>query len=234
MTDTSKYTSRVTSEHISSPKFMATIDVSTAPFVDIGAVLTSIPNLFDLDTAVGQQLDIVGQWVGQSRKVILPYSVFFSFDTDNLGFGQGYWYTPYTTSINNFTLDDDHYRTLLRAVIANNNWDGTIPSAYAAWNILYANTGHQIAVQDYGDMSITYIMISDVPLNAVLQALFAGRYLTLKPIGVQINNFVVPSVSETALFAFDCDKSITLDPSNTIPSLAGFDHACWGTMYPGY
>ncbi len=59
-----KYLDLITAYHRSRPNFTATVDAITAPFVDLQAFLQHLPLDFDIDDAIGAQLDIDGIWVG--------------------------------------------------------------------------------------------------------------------------------------------------------------------------
>src|ERR1041384_7117053 len=77
------YTSLITSEH-QQPKFLAMVQAVAGGIGDIANFLMALPSEFDLDNARGKQLDIVGQWIGQSRTVPgIPALGFFGF-SDNL------------------------------------------------------------------------------------------------------------------------------------------------------
>ncbi len=147
------YLALVTSEHNKRPKYMAMLAMLVQALTDCTAVADSLVGLFDIDTAVGAQLDMIGDWVGVTRNITVPLTgVFFSWSTAGLGWDQGSW----TTGINVdelVLLSDDDYRTLLRARIAANNWDGTIPGAYSVWDIIFAGTGFGILIQDLEDMA---------------------------------------------------------------------------------
>ena len=60
MIDISTYLDRVTSEHKDKPKFMALVEARLKPFVDIFELLEEIDRAFDIDTAEGNQLDMIG------------------------------------------------------------------------------------------------------------------------------------------------------------------------------
>jgi len=138
----------VTSEHSDKPRYMQTVALSVQPYIDSENVALSYRTLFDLDTAVGEQLDMLGQWVGITRYIAEPIDLFFSLDHSDLGFDAGKWQTPHELSMRLVRLDDEHYRILLRARIVSNHWDGTIPGAYKAWDTLFAGTGYQVYIQD--------------------------------------------------------------------------------------
>ena len=216
--DVTTYLNLVTSEHRNKPNFIAFLTAVLQPLVDTQAVLLTMSGLYDLDVAVGQQLDVVGQWVGASRNLSVPLiGVYFAFDMANIGFDQGTWYGPFDPTSGLVSLPDDAFRTLIRATIAANHWDGTINGAYAAWNILFAGTGIGILIQDLGDMHMLFALTGPVP-DAVTLALLEGGYLSLVPAGVQVDNYYSPSVPDTPYFGFDAQNS----------NVAGFDTGAWG------
>jgi hypothetical protein len=141
------YTDLITSEHQNQPDYVQTVALSLQPYVDGQNVLASLPGLFDVDAAVGQQLDFVGQWVGITRYIQEPLAVYFSWDVANLGWDAGVWDTTYEGSSVTVALDDFHYRILIKAKIVANQWDGTVSGAYNSWNTLFAPEGYQILIQ---------------------------------------------------------------------------------------
>lgn len=245
--DITPYTSLITSEHNVQPNFMATIAALVQPSADLQVVLNSIPGLYDLDAAVGVQLDTVGQWVGQSRNLKEPITgVYFSFDTTDLGFDQGTWLGPFDPTSGLVALPDDSYRILLYATIAANSWDGTVPSAYTIWGTLFASFGYEILIQDNQDMTMGIVLIGPTP-NAITLALFTGGYLNLRPAGVLIEFYGVQSVQNTPVFGFDAALSayvVTSGGEQVVTgggevvivggtgggsSVAGFDLGAWFT-----
>src|ERR1700727_3458736 len=89
------YLDLITSAHAQQPNFVATVSLSVGAYVQIQNLFTSMISLFDLDSPpVGNQLDIIGQWAGVSRNVLIPGDeVFFTWDgtNANLGWDQGTW-----------------------------------------------------------------------------------------------------------------------------------------------
>jgi len=142
MADLSEYTALITSEHNQRPKFMAVVAALAQPMVDLMGVLESMPPKFDLDEAVGAQLDDVGRWVGISRIIRTPLSdVYFSLDISGLGFDQGIWKGPFDPDTGLTTLDDDTYRLVIRAKIGANHWDGTMEGSVAILNSIFSPAG---------------------------------------------------------------------------------------------
>lgn len=208
----------ITSEHNQRPKFMDMLENNFQPYADDIAALDSMIMLFDVDVAVGDQLDILGQWIGVSRRISVPLTgVYFSLDTALLGFDQGSWYSPFNPLGGLVILSDGAYRTLLRARITNNQWDGTIPGAYQVWNTAFAGTGIGILIQDLGNMHMIMALTGVIP-DAVTLALFKGGYLNIKPATVKIDAYLTPTVLGAPYFGFDVENS----------SISGFDVGAWG------
>lgn len=173
------------------PDFMAMLTASLQPLADTLAAEQSMPTIFDLDTAVGAQLDALGQWVGITRNLQVAITgVYFAWDTVGLGWDQGAWQGPGDPSTGLVVLPDPQYRTLLRAKIANNQWDGTIPGAYAIYGVLFAGTGFGINIKDNQNMTMT-VTVTGPPLDALTAAIVTGGYLDLKPAGV-LATYVTP------------------------------------------
>ena len=190
--DITVWTDRVTSAHSDKPKFMASLAAVLQPLADMRDLVMSLPAAFDLDTAIGAQLDIVGQWVGVTRALAVPITgVYFAFDTSGVGWDQGSWWAPGDDLTYQYALSDDGYRTLLRAKIVANTWDGTIPGAYRTWDTLFAGTGYSIKITDLGGMQMNYTLTGPVP-DVVTRTLFMGGYLDIKPAGVQVATYSTP------------------------------------------
>ncbi|MDR9240711.1 hypothetical protein FEP07_04742 [Burkholderia multivorans] len=218
MAELTEYTALITSEHRDKPRFMAVVGALVQPLVDQMNVLQSMPGKFDLDNAVGVQLDDVGLWVGVSRKIRTPLTgIYFSFDVAGLGFDQGIWKGPFDPDTGLTVLDDDTYRLVIRAKIGANHWDGTLASSAAILNSIFGADTH-VFIEDHQDMSMTIGIAGKVP-SAVFLALLAGGYIPLKPEGVRVAYTLVTSVDGSPLFGFDVNNQY----------IAGFDTGVWGT-----
>lgn len=161
MRATADYLALIPPEHAGKPNFAATVAFSVQPFADIQTL--NLPLAFDLDSAIGVQLDAVGVRIGRSRQVPIPVqNPWFSFDTPGLGFDQGYWRGPFDgTAL--ASLDDTTYRRLLRACILANNSNGTLAEIQACLSayfdpVDYPNT--QVFVIDTTDFPITDLFFS--------------------------------------------------------------------------
>lgn len=216
------YLDKIIPWHRNKPKFVATVRLAVEPFVAQQDFLNALPSQFDLDTAVGVQLDQVGEWVGRSRYIRTPIAnVFFSFDDPPRGFDLGVWKGPYDTDAGITRLDDETYRTLLRAKIAANTWDGTLPGSKKALAIMFPDGDTHVFIIDNQDMSLTYGVSGKIP-SILFLALLADGYIPLKPEGVRANYRVTP-VDGAPLFGFDVENEF----------ISGFDTGAWGVP-PSY
>lgn len=214
-----QYLNLVTSEHNQKPKFMAMLGVELQPWVDMQNLLQTFSTVFDIAHAVGDQLDKIGQWVGQSRNLAIPLQgVYLTWNTSGLGWGQGTWFLPGDNTSQIDTLPDDSYRVLLAAVIAANHWDGTVPGAYAIWQDLFSLLGMNILIQDNQNMTMFFVLIN-TGVNAVALALLTNGYVALRPAGVQITGYFQPSVANAPVFAWN------VNPNNS--NCAGWGVGCW-------
>lgn len=188
-----QYLALLAGEHRNKPNYVATITAALQPLSDDINVMQSLIAKFDVDVAVGQQLDFIGRWVGASRDLTTPIAgVYFSFNTADVGFNQGVWRGPFDPISGIVSLPDAQYRLLIKAKILNNQWDGSKEEAYRIWDTLFPNGDYILGINDYADLTMGMLLVSNVgPPDAVTYALFTGGYLDLKPAGVQIVDYTV-------------------------------------------
>lgn len=225
---TDDYTTLVTSEYkqLKIPdsngapivsNFVKMIAQDVQGYVDTINLLRSFSKLFDIDQAQGQQLDMIGVWVGISRNIQIPLTgVYFAFDTTAVGFDQGTWFGIGDSTSGLTRLSDGDYLILLKAKIASNHWDGTIPGAYAIWAIVFQFSGFSLVIQDGQDMTMAIIIIGNVT-SAVTLSLITNGYIALRPAGVLISGYYQNSTPATPMFGFGLENSV----------IAGFDHGAW-------
>lgn len=219
MASLSDYLALITTEHSDKPKYMAMVEAVVQPMVDALNASQGLPADFDLDQAIGAQLDIVGLWVGIGRRVKTPLvGVYFSLDVVGLGFDQGVWKGPFDPDSGVVALDDETYRVLIRAKIGANDWDGTLSGSKAILDPVFSGATH-VFIQDNQDMSMT-IGVSGEPPTAISLALLTGGYIPIKPEGVRVDYYIVTSV-DGPLFGFDLSNEY----------ISGFDQGSWGTVY---
>ncbi|MFG1417159.1 DUF2612 domain-containing protein [Xanthobacter sp. V0B-10] len=213
------YTGLITSYFRGKPRFTQTVQYSVHPLSEVQSFLDFLPAQFDLDTAIGVQLDQVGEWVGRTRAVNIPIaSVWFSFNIDWLGINQGVWKGKYDPDVGFSSLDDETYRRLLRAKIAANSWDGTVESAKSALDLLFIDDGTYMFIEDRQDMSMVFGIAGAIP-NAVVLSLFTNGYVPLKPTGVRAI-YRVTSREGAAIFGFNVNNQY----------VAGINQGAWGVL----
>ncbi|HXR75146.1 MAG TPA: DUF2612 domain-containing protein [Bryobacteraceae bacterium] len=168
---------------MSAPNMTAWLSANLELYQDILLCLSEFEDAFDLPTAVGPQLDILGAIVGQSRTVLFQPSGGVS---------------P--------VLDDDTYRLLLQARIAQNHWDGKIASLLAIWSALFP--GGTLVVDDHQQDMTVDIFVSGA-FTSIIQDLILNGYMLPRPQGVLYNY----SLADLPMLGFDRDDSF----------VAGFD-----------
>jgi hypothetical protein len=219
-----EYIALIPSFNAGKPRFVNTLAALIQPLIDAQDMLASLTADFDLDTAVGVQLDIVGQWLGRTRYLTEPITgVYFAFHTatdpvQRDGFDQGIWLGPYDPTTKIIAMPDDAYRKILKLQAIANQWDGTVPSIQEAFNNVFPG----VVVQDMGDTS-GGLMVMDVLIPGIemssLELAALEQDFPIKPSGVRVN-IIESSVTTTPLFGFNVDGSI----------IGGFDHGSWGVV----
>lgn len=154
------YLNKITSEHKIRPKYMATVAMLldyTDPSMEI---CLGMHSAFDVDTAVGVQLDVLGQYLGKPRNIL-------------------YTFEGGESSI----LSDEIYRVLIKATIIKNNWRGGISDLYDAWLQLFPNI--KISIRDNQDMTMDVTLVGEIHPQIV--SLVEHGYIIPKPQGVKVN-----------------------------------------------
>lgn len=215
--DLSFYEGLITSEHSDKPVFMGVLDILLEGPVGIQDTIFGLINDFDIDLAVGVQLDVIGEWVGLSRKVEVPITgVYFTWDdVPSDGWDYGLWQGEFDPTEGLTSLPDDIYRQALYTKILLNHWDGSIPGAYTIYNTLLAISGNSAIIQDNENMSMI-VGVLGATLPPVILALLTGGYLDIRPEGVGIAYYGT-TTAPGPFFGFDVENS----------SISGYDVGQW-------
>lgn len=163
------YLDLITSEYHDKPKFMAWLTVGLQILDDIGTCAESIPDAFSVDNSVGVQQDVVGQIVGASRNI-------------GVQLADG-------TAV----LDDDHFRLLIRAKVAQNQWNGQTPSIYTLWTNIFPNS--QLQLIDNQDMTVQGIVTGMDDVTS--QEMVNNGLIIPVPMGVQLTIIEQTNLSDT-------------------------------------
>jgi len=160
------YLSLVTSEYQTSPNMLAWLQANLQLFIDNLMCVESFTSAFDLDRAVGPQLDILGAIIGEPRTV---------------GFQPLNDVSP--------ILDDPTYRFLLKCHVFWNHWDGQLESILLFWKRTFP--GGTLIFTDHQDMSVTVYIAG--AFTSIVQDLISHGYILPRPQGV-LYNYVFPTL----------------------------------------
>lgn len=154
--DVDRYLNLITSEHSDKPKFGMFL---RAAIKKLDLAFMDMDEDFDLSTAVGMQLDVIGVILGLRRTLTYQPSGGIS-----------------------AVLSDGDYRSLLNARVILNQWDGTMQTltdALTSWN-----PSIYFAIKDNQDMSVDVMVIGANHFHAEL---IENGYVMPKPAGIKIN-----------------------------------------------
>lgn len=154
------YLNVLTSQYKTAPVFNSWLTTVLNIASDVSNCLQFITSAFDLDFAVGNQLDTIGVIVGVAR--IVPFQ---------------------PTGLVSAILDDSTYRLLIKATISNNQWNGKIGSLYAIWTNLFP--GGRISIIDNQNMTATVVMTGS--FSTIIQDLIQNGMIVPRPQAVQYN-----------------------------------------------
>ncbi|MFV8941778.1 DUF2612 domain-containing protein [Moellerella wisconsensis] len=209
------YLKLITSQHRTANKFCNHINLITKSLAETASFARQLNNYFSLDDAVGVQLDVIGEWAGISRRVLIPLvGVYFTLDNDRTGFDEGMWKGEFDSDSGFMTLNDETYRSIIRVKIKANHWDGTTESLMDIYDSLLPDEDTKLFFIDNLDMSMD-VFITGSYIDNVTKSIVKQGYLGVKPEGVQVNHYYINSVPKSPMFGFDISNNY----------IAGFDTA---------
>ncbi len=170
-------------------KARAMIETQVLPVI-MDQLPTTVEGAFDIETAEGVQLDVLGKYVGVSR-------------------------TGYTLDKGAITLDDSDYIQLIKMVIIKNNSGSSLATIQ---DLLAAAFPGQVFVSDNQSMGLSYVIVNSLGTDDLLEILVTGGYLP-KPMGVQVSATIVPDF-EFPLFKLRDYNNPVVDgsPLNNYPA----------------
>ena len=125
MSNSNEYTELIAGYHVGRPDFQEWVYTLTEPLRIARERLANLRSDFDVDFAIGAQLDAIGVRVGISRTLPTKLTgVYFELDNPDLGLDFGVWKGKYDPSDGSTTLDDETYRAVIKAKILSNKWNG--------------------------------------------------------------------------------------------------------------
>ena len=212
------YSNLLIMQYNQKPKAIATIQALS------GAAIASdiegqVKTAFDLDTAIGKQLDILGNLVGVSRvlPVDLPAPAYFStvdsdsvstalkgFSSSDLPLVEPYWYFygAYPT-VSLWSMDDETYRKLIKYIIQLNKSDFGLYSIATILTTMprnpttffgLADTGQATAITGVGTitpgpMQVVFYIYQNGVTDLFFKAILAAKALPV-PAGVEVLLYV--------------------------------------------
>lgn len=143
-------------------KAIATIQAQVTPII-MDQLPIAVQDAFDIETAIGVQLDVLGDYVGASRNTY--------------------------TLTGPISLDDDDFRQLIKMVIIKNNSGSSLATIQ---NLLAAAFPGQIFVSDNQTMGLNYVLVESLGTSDLLEVIVAGGYLP-RPMAVEVSATIVPA-----------------------------------------
>lgn len=156
---TKYYANLLIAQYLNKPKAYATIQ-ALAQLGIVDQLPLAVQAAFEIGSAVGVQLDVIGKYVGVSRS------------------GNGF-FGP-------ITLNDVDFTALIRIAIITNNADASLATIQQLFHQYFAG---QILVFDYQTMQLSYFIDSSVGSQSLVQLLVTEKLLP-KPMGVGISSIV--------------------------------------------
>ena len=156
-----RYLRRIETQHRGRKKYMAHVETLLDMVGIAYETIRDTPEKFNVLTATGKQLDIIGQRLNVPRIVDIPGA-----------------------ASNGTELDDESYRICILSEIMKDQWDGTEDTFREIWD----QTIGQIVDADFcdnQDMTVTVNILGDVP-DVIVDLITAGEILP-RPMGVTYN-----------------------------------------------
>lgn len=194
------------------PKAKAEIELEAATWEKTRVFLEALDPAFDLDNAVGPQLDVLGRIVGISRSVpdVIPKIYFgFSINPANEGFASkfnplrigGPFYSKFSSAFTDLQLGDNDYRFFIRVKASLNRAAGYVSSDQyiGIQDVVLAAFDGRAYVVDNLDMTLTLYVSPVVSLDRL--RLIQALNLLPKPQGVRYKVIIQAEPGVTFGFA---------------------------------
>lgn len=213
---TNEYTDLIAGYHVGKERYTAWVFTLTEPLRIARERLAALREDFDVDTAIGAQLDAVGVRVGVSR--ILPMTltdVYFALDdSGGIGLDLGVWKGEYDPVDGTTTLGDETYRAVIKAKIAQNHWDGTRGSLPDFLSEVLGQFGQPAKVLDLEDLDTMHVVLhlTKDTTPPIVWELFSRRIIDVTAAGVSVD-----LVDNQPWFGLDYETA----------SVKGLDESSW-------
>ncbi|TGA85234.1 DUF2612 domain-containing protein [Pseudomonas aeruginosa] len=180
---------RIYAQYRDKPKAVAWYEIARKLGGSIEAAAQAVRKSYDIDTAVGEQLNVIGRIVVAPRSFVgsIPMNPALFDLTDGDEFGDDGAMFSALTIDQGGQLSDDLYRLVIKAKIIKNNGDATIENILDGMNFLLPRAD-VLRVTDGEDMSFSiefYGQITSLERYALL-----NEGLVPKPQAVRFNGFL--------------------------------------------
>lgn len=180
---------RIYAQYRTKPKAIAWYQITRSLATELGSAIDAVRIMYDIDTAVGEQLNIIGRIVVVPRsfvgQIALDPGLFAEPDGDQFGDTEAVFASLFVDQ--DEQMSDDLYRLVIKSKIIKNNSDATTESILFGMNFLLPNAD-VLRITDGEDMSFTvefYGSITELERYALLNST-----LVPKPQGVKFGGFL--------------------------------------------
>lgn len=180
---------RIYAQYRDKPKAVAWYAIARKLGGSIEAAAQAVRKSYDIDTAVGEQLNVIGRIVVAPRSFVgsIPMNPGLFDLTDGDEFGDDDAMFSALTIDQDGQLSDELYRLVIKAKIVKNNGDATIENILDGMNFLLPKA-QVLRVTDSEDMSFSIEFYGQITSLERFALLNAG--LVPKPQAVKFNGFL--------------------------------------------
>lgn len=180
---------RIYAQYRDKPKAVAWYAIARQLGGSIEAAAQAVRKSYDIDTAVGEQLNVIGRIVVAPRSFVgsIPMNPGLFDLTDGDEFGDDDAMFSALTIDQDGQLSDELYRLVIKAKIVKNNGDATIENILDGMNFLLPKA-QVLRVTDGEDMSFSIEFYGEITNLERFALLNAG--LVPKPQAVKFNGFL--------------------------------------------
>lgn len=179
---------RIYAQYRGKPKLVAWLNICRELGLQLSDVYTAIRQTYDIDSQVGEQLDVIGRIVVIDRSYTGSVSLtVYECNADGENeCGDPLVQLSATNIDQDATASDELFRIIIRAKIAKNTSDGTIESILSASNILVPSAMFDVLL-DNEDMSFSLEFSGEI--TGIERWALLNASLIPKPQGVRFNGF---------------------------------------------
>lgn len=180
---------RIYAQYRDKPKAVAWYAIAKGLGGSVEAAAQAVRKSYDIDTAVGEQLNVIGRIVVAPRSFVgsMPMDPGLFDLTDGDQFGDEEAMFSALTIDQDGQLSDELYRLVIKAKIVKNNGDATIENILDGMNFLLPKA-QVLRVTDGEDMSFSIEFYGEITNLERFALLNAG--LVPKPQAVKFNGFL--------------------------------------------